>query len=505
MDIRLPVTPDLRIHSFGGGSIAELESGITNGMVEVRNGIPYLTQRPSIDISEDAGTDTRGRAIHYWDEASALHILNDGELFKGSYSTSISTAPTSGTKSASFFELGSVLLLIDAENDELFTIQTNGTTAKVTDTDFPPNDTPAVGLAYGGAVLNNVFYVLDEDGNVFGSDDGDATSWNALNFLNAARSNDGGIYLGKHHDNLVAMGPSTIEFMYDAANATGSPLSRRQDLSFNIGCALGEAVWEVGDRLFFIGVTSPGMLGVYTLENFALSKISNATIDSYITQSVVKDGIDVVASGFAAHGHWFYCITLHTTLTDISPLVTLVYDSVVNKWYQWDITVNDQSKFPVVGWSKREGASSRAGDGLLSNGDIFTINDDMLPIDTLVASTYWVDGYAESGYVVSTSGDGDNIAIACRTGMYDGGTNRYKKAESIRYVGDRTTNSETLTLKWADENNDSFNTGRGKDISINSQWHRLGRFQRRNHEVSYSGDESLRMEALEMQLEVDPS
>jgi hypothetical protein len=52
MDIRLPLIQDFRIHAFGGGSVSELESGITNGMVEVREGISYLTQRPSIDISD---------------------------------------------------------------------------------------------------------------------------------------------------------------------------------------------------------------------------------------------------------------------------------------------------------------------------------------------------------------------------------------------------------------------------------------------------------------------
>jgi hypothetical protein len=502
MDIRLPLIQDFRIHAFGGGSVSELESGITNGMVEVREGISYLTQRPSIDISEDAGTDSKGRAIHYWDEATSLHIFNNGELFKGSYTTSISTSPTAGTKRGYFFELGTTLILVNPESDEAFTIATNGTVTEITDTDFPPKDTPAVGLAHGGAVLNNVLYVLTETGLVYGSDNGDATSWNALNFLGASRSNDGGVYLGKHHDNLAVMGPSTIELFYDAGNSTGSPLSRRQDVAYNIGCGSAESVWEVGDRMFFIGVTSPGMLGVYSLENFGLSKISDAPTDSFITQSIVKDGFEAVGSGFAAHGHWFYCLTLKSTPGDITPAITLVYDAVVNKWYEWDITVNDLSKFPIVDFGKREADTSRAGDGLFANGDIFTINDDILPLDSLLASTYWVDDYAETGYVTEASGSGTNIVMKSRTGMYDGGSNRYKYPSSLRFAGDRTPNSQTLTIKWADENNSSFNTGRSQDMSINSKEHRLGRFQRRNHEITYSGSDIVRIEALEMKLEV---
>jgi len=344
--VRIPVTPDYRINQFSGGTISELESGITNGMIEVREGIPYLTQRPSIDIFEDAsdeGANARGRAIHYWNLASALHILNDGTLYKGSYATSISTSPTAGTKKCKFLEFGTLLLLLDAENDQLFTINTSATVAEVTDTDFPPKDTPAVGIAAGGAVLNNVLYVLDEDGDIHGSDNGDATAWTATNFINASRREDGGVYLGKHSDNLVAFGPSSIEFFYDAGNATGSPLNRRQDVAYNIGCASGESVWEVGDRMFFVSVTAPGMLSVHSLENFQLHKISNATIDSYLTQSIVKDGYSVAGSGFAAHGHWFYLLTLHSTPSDIVPEITLVYDAGVQRWFEWETSINDQS------------------------------------------------------------------------------------------------------------------------------------------------------------------
>ena len=45
---------DMHINAFSGGTITELESGITNGVVQTKNGITYLTQRPSIDIFEDA-------------------------------------------------------------------------------------------------------------------------------------------------------------------------------------------------------------------------------------------------------------------------------------------------------------------------------------------------------------------------------------------------------------------------------------------------------------------
>jgi len=104
--------------------------------------------------------------------------------------------------------------------------------------------------------------------------------------------------------------------------------------------------------------------------------------------------------------------------------------------------------------------------------------------------------------VQSTTDVGTNIAFSVRTGMFDGGTNGYKIPESLRFVGNRTDTSQTLTVKWSDESNDNFNTGRTMDTSTGHKVHRLGRFQRRNHDLSMTGDEQFYLEAIELPLRV---
>jgi len=499
MDIRIPVIPDLHINEFSGGTITELESGITNGVVQTKNGKPYLTTRPSIDVFEDAGTqgaDARGRGIYFWADNNSLYVMNNDTIYKDSQGASISTAPTAGTQRCYFFPIGTLLVLVDPENDEGWTINAGGTVASISDGDFPAT------LAAGGAVLNNVLYLMDTTGVVYGSDSGDGTSWNALNFLGATRDPDGGVYLGKHHDNLAVMGPASIEFFYDAGNASGSPLSRRQDVSYNIGCGIGESVWEVGDRLFFVGVDAAGALSAYVLEQFSPRQISTPTIDSMLTTAVTKGGYSILGSGFSGAGHDYYFMTFITTPSDITSETTLIYDDTTGLWYEWSTTINDITQLPLVAWTKRETLTSQYGQGVLSNGDLISMNDNLNPQDTLVGGSYWVDDYAVDGYVQAIATDGTTIALTSRTGMYDGSTNRYKYPESLRFVGDKTPSSQTLTIKWADENNSSFNTGRSQDMSLNSKEHRLGRFQRRNHEISYSGTDDIWIEALEMPLEV---
>ena len=499
--MRISLTPNMHINAFSGATITELDSGITNGVVEKRGEILYLTQRPSIDVFEDASAQSaaaRGRAIYYWEENSALYILNDGTLYKNSQSNSISTAPTAGTKKCKFLVLGSTLILLDKENDQGFTITTGDTVAEITDTDFPPKQTPALSLAYGGAVLDKYLFVMDVNGVIYNSGLDDATTWAALDFKEAERDPDGGAYLGKHHDNIVAYGNSTIEFFYNASNTTGSPLNRRQDVSYNIGCSSGETVWEEGDRSFFVGVNFSGALGVYSLEAFTPRKISTPTIDSFLTQAIVKDSYLAVGSGLSAQGHIYYLLTLYRISGDVVPEITLVYDDTTGIWGEWETTVNGLTKFPLVDWTKRQGVIERFGEGIFANGDLITLNDNLTPQDTLLASGWVEDGWVETGWVASAGEASSGLTMKVRTGMGDAGTSDYKYPVSLRVTGDKTTTSENITVRWADENNSSFNTGRTLDASRKDKLTRIGRFERRNHELEFSGTEPLRVESIEL-------
>ena len=503
--MRLNPAADLHINAFNGAVITELESGITNGIVEKIGERVYLTQRPSIDVFEDADThisDARGRALIYWDETSALYIVNNGTIYKSSQSNSISTGPTAGTQKCHFLVIGANMILLNPENDEGFQISNSDSVSEITDTDFPPKQTPAVKLAFGGAVLNNVLYVLGENGIIYNSASGDGTTWGALDFLEASRDPDAGVFMGKHHDNIVAYGASTIEFFYDAGNAIASPLSRRQDVSYQIGCASGESVWEDGDRSFFLSVNFSGAVGVHTLEQFQTRKVSTATLDSFLTQSIAKDGFSVVGSGLSAQGHIFYVLTVYTVATDIEPKISFVYDDTTGIWSEWDTSINDITKFPVVDWTKRRGPIARYGEGILSNGDLITINDNMIPADTTLAETYVVTGYVSSDYVISADASSTNITIKSRMGMVDLGTNIHKYPSEYRQVSDLTPNTQTLTLRWADETNATFTTGKSLDTSKYEKVVRNGRFRRRNHEIEYSGSDIFRLEAIEAEIPI---
>ncbi len=508
MKINLPIVADMHINQFSGAVITELESGMTNGVFIADGKGGYVTQRPSFDMFEDASThvsDARGRAITYWDGNTSLYILNNGTLFKNSQSNPISTLPTSGTKKCKFVVLDTLLCLFDAENGQGFTITTGDVVTEITDVDFPPKQTPSVGLAFGAVVLDGYVFVLGENGVIYNSNLEVASAWAALDFLNAEREPDGGAYIGKHHDHVVVLGVRTTEFFYNQANQAGSPLGRRQDVAYSTGCSAGESVWEIGDRMFFVGTNESGALGVYTLENFQIRKVSTSTIDSFLTQATVKEGYELMGSGLSAQGHVFYTLTLHSTPGNILPEITLVFDDVSRLWGEWKTVLGGHSTLPLVDWTVRRGIISRYGEGVLSNGDLVTINDDLTPNDSLLEFSLVEDGIVEIGILESNTGSGSPLTMKIRLGHFDGNTDNKKFLSELRPVCNKTVAPQNLIVRWASENNNSFSAGRVIDMSKFNRIKRIGCFRRRNHEIEYSGAEVIRLRRLEGQLSLGSS
>ncbi len=498
--MRLKLAVSLHITKFDGATITEYDRGMTNAIVQKLDDRLIVTQRPSIDVFEAAAdhvSDARGRGAFYWDFNSGLYFVNNDTVYKNSHANPIGTI-SAGVGRVYFTELAGKLLLADPENDEGWVIDAADNVTQITDTDFPPEATPAVGLADGTATLNGTGYVLGEDGGIYGSDFEDLTSWSALNYLTAEREPDGGTFIGRHHDNIVVMGPRTIEFFQDTANPAGSPLSRREDVFYSQGCHDGMTVWAEGDRLFYVGVDPSGPLGVYALEAFTPRKVSNESIDAFLTNALLRAGFSAVGAGFTARGHTFYKLTLYTTPADIAPAVTLVYDATTGVWSDETTPASQVGQFPLMSWTVRTGVGGHVGEGILVNGDLLTVRDDMTPIDSSGGLVYVEGDYVEDPeYVVGSDASSAPIPVAMRLGMWDGGSSVYKFSDELRLVGDRTETAQAVTITWANERTADFTAARTLDLSRDQKLTRLGRFRRRNYQITASCNEQFRLEALE--------
>jgi len=505
-EITIPLAVDLNIEDFSGAGITHYEAGIVNGLIREDNDQFVVTQRPGIDIFEAAedyvALNDRARGIYYWEENDTLYSVHDNDVYKDSYSD-IGDLTTGGTTPVTMLETtGSTkyLIILDAENDAAYKITTGDTLSTLNPTNFPTT------IANGGVTLDGYLFVMGTDGIIYNSNVDDPLTWAADGFINTERSTDAGVYLGQHHDHLVAIGTQSMEFFYDNANSSGSPLNRRPDISFNIGCANGDSVWENGDIIYFIGSDNSGSLGVYKLENFRVVKISKNGIDSYFTQNITQESFKVIGSGLVVQGHATYCLTMYTLQPNISPDLTIIFDDTVGMWGLWNTVANGYTTFPLVGWTRRTGGAStaaRAGEGVLSNGDLITVNENMTPLDTVKGYTgYFESGYFLTGYFVESSPDvADNIELGIRTGQWGNGNNRNKVQNKLRPLMEETDTAQTLVIKWTKSGeHDVFTTGRDIDTSKRQFARRGGRFTKRNYDLTYAGSEQIYLEGLEVDI-----
>lgn len=500
-DLRLPIARDLIIDAFTGGTITSMSSYMENCMVDKYSSDGgerlVVTQRPAIDMIEDASVtvaDARGRAMYYWDTNTANYFINNNKVYKSSYNTVVGTI-SAGTKKCYFYEVGTRLVVVDPENNEVWTITTGDTLAQVTDPQLPST------IAGGGVVLDGYLFLIDDIGVISNCDLDDATAWTATNFTEAERKPDSGVTLARHHDHIVAMGRGSIEFFYDAGNPVGSVLNRRSDIFYNVGCPYEDGVWEDGDSVYFVGRTERGDYGIYVIEAFQLRMISTTEFNSFLTANYAQGSFFPLLAGFAARGHTFLAITLHTTPSDILPVYTFVYDVSTSLWGLWSSTLSELSTitgFPVAAWT--ESTASVFGSGILTNGDLMTLKANFSPEDTNDAEFYIIDedDYVVADYIATFgAGSGSAISMVCRIGHIDGNTNKNKFGTTLEIVADYTTASQTLTVKWSDTDHTTFTSTRTIDLSSRNKLSRIGKYNRRTYQLEYAGTEIIRLEALE--------
>lgn len=491
--VDIPIVVDIDTESPTG--IMDRGSYIYNGQVDYYfDKRTYVTQRPAIvlnTIASDTVSDTAGRGLYYWEEQDNIYLVNNSGVYKGNYS-SVGTI-TAGRDKVHFATNNQRLIIIDSSNNEGWVINTSDSLSKISDTDFPTS------LAGGVVVLDGFTFVMDTEGTIYQSDLGDPTAWNALNFIEAEREQDGGVFITRHHDSIVAVGRRTIEFLYNKANPTGSVLGRRDDIYFKVGGATPNGFVTNGDDLFFVGTNETGNIGVYTIINYKLEKISTTTIDNYLSHNILNLDKEVIVSTQTIGGKAYYLITVCTEgQGTYIPDTTLVFDQSSKLWHLWETKLNGHTHFPLVQSSVRTTSEAITGRGIFLNGDLYSPRYDLVPIDSTDTSSYFVSGYAQEDYSSSGSSTNSNIEFDLVTNPLDSGGRYYKFMHSLELLlnynlGDSLMN---LELGLSDDYYSTYNTY-SISTSRRRKLTRLGRFSRRNFRVSYAGDRTLKLEKLE--------
>lgn len=133
--------------------------------------------------------------------------------------------------------------------------------------------------------LNGYIFVC-VGGDIYNSDLDLPDSWNTSDFISTEIYPDNVVALAKFKNYLVAFGTNTIEFFYDAANVSGSPLTRQEGVLHNIGCIGQGALTELEDRVFWIAQSGSTYYSIWELDKFEVKKVSTAEFDNILTNQI---------------------------------------------------------------------------------------------------------------------------------------------------------------------------------------------------------------------------
>lgn len=338
-----------------------------------------------------------------------------------------------------------------------------GTGTATTASNFPT--TCVKGIGY----LDGTTYVADSNASIRGCTTiNDPTVWtDLLNRLTAQIEPDGGVALAKQLVYILLLGQWSTEVFYDAQNTTGSPLSPVQGAKINYGCASADSVREIDGTLFWVAINRSSAPQVIMLDNLKPQIISTKAIERLLGEVSFAN---VFSFGIKYEGHRFYVLTIKDAN------ITIVYDMAEKMWSQW--TDSAGNYFPFVGFTYT------------------TTHDKILQHET--------NGKMYLFEASNTSDAGAMITVDLYTPNFDGGVRRRKQLNVMEFIGDQTegsilkvrcNDSDYAADKWT--NFRTVDMGQKKPTLVNN-----GTFMRRAYHIRHQSNTRMRLQAVELQLDI---
>lgn len=400
-----------------------------------------------------------GRGIYYWAKTGKVYSVFGNKIYANT--TAIQTINTSTGRVGFSENQGGTAYLAVIDGTDGWLINSSDTVSQISDVDFPSATT------YHTENIDGYTLVINTDtGAVHNSDIDDPSSWVSTNFITPEMYPDGAQALTRYKNMFVVFGRTSCEFFYNAANASGSPFSRAQQYSQEVGIAGVKTLARVNDKIFFVGQNVSGNRSVYTIEKDKFNPISP---DPYnrILNSEGSDISNADAMIVNFNGHPCYALSLNTADR------TFCYDMSSEQWFEID---SSSAKFAYL-------ESTHIDTGLTlvqhrTNGKIYS-----------VSPTIYQD-------------DGSNFTCSVVTNLVDLGTNKRKFLTRLDIMGDRPSASSNLSVSWSDDDYQTFSTARTVDLTKHTFLRNCGTFRRRAFKLSYSDNYPLRLEFMELEVDI---
>lgn len=436
---------------------AEAKKGLNGNkyFLEQRAGLVY-------SLGTVAGA---GRGIYYWN-SSVFHVVGNTLYRNGTSLQVLSTS--SGTVGFQEFSNGvnqKFLIVLDGTSG--WVINSSNVVTQITDVDFP---TPHV--VQSGYMDGYLFVAKAGTADIYNCDLEDPMVWTTGNFISAETFPDFVVALCRQNNYIVALGQQTTEYFYDTGAFPGTPLARNAAALHQIGTPAPDTLVQMEEQIAFVGQTATGGRTVWVMTGFNPAEIGNEAV----RQSLDAEGTSISnakAYCVRSKGHKFYVLNLTS--------VTWVYDFDSQMWHQWANYLGT-SKFPCDYASDYNNGAPIMLDR--TTGYVYVLTEGVSKDATGVATTANITSTA-----ISDKMDFDNM--------------NHKFMHRLAVVCDvpAGNNVTSCTIYYTDDDYQTWSTGRVVPISTTmTSITQLGMFRRRAFKLVYSDAYPMRLEGLELDI-----
>jgi len=419
----------------------------------------YLNKRPGLTLYKTIAVGT-GRGLAWF--RNKYYIAIDNKIYEdGATPTAVITLSNStgkvGMMVANSASIGDYLFICDGIAGWI--INSAGAVTAITDVDFPTPHIPIPTFIDG-------YIILIKGSDLYNSTVDTPTSWASGEYITAEMFPDPVVALCRQNNQIAALGSSSVEFFYDAANPSGSPLTRNEATAIQIGCAFPNTVYQNEQTFMFVGQSDSGGRAVWQVTGFQPKKISDEFIERILDAETSPS--TCIGFGFRTMGHLFLLINLPTLNR------TFLYDVEEKLWHEWSTNVANAHTVFQCNYMVDSGIGKIT---LLHNTN---------------GSLYYLDPtvYTDNG-----------TAILCEivTNKYDMDTYKRKFMSCVLPIADRSPTGNYITMRWSDDDYQTWTSP--KTITLTDDFPsfaRLGSFRRRAFNIKHDQPYELRLEALQV-------
>ena len=428
----------------------------------------YLKKRPGVALLASFSPNV-GQGIFYWAANNTYYYAIGGVLYYGPSLTPLITLSQSANP-VGFCEFrgaaGIFLVVVDGAKG--WTIGTANTFVQITDVNFPNPHVPQPIYLDG-----YIFLAAQSSQTIHNSNLDDPNTWPSDGFIDAEMYPDNVVMLAKAQNYLVAIGTESVEFFYDNANATGSPLQRNAPAVSQFGTPAPYTVNQTERQVIMVGQTGNGGRTVWMIDGFQPKEIASAPV----REALDLEGASLqLASAFTiqSSGHKWYVLTLQNAGR------TLVFDFEEEMWHEWSSNLSQQR----FAW--RFATDNPNGGPTLMNFSTGQI------------------GVLDPGTFTDCTPTGTSpINCVATTSKIDFDTIKRKRFYRLTLTTD-SPNGDTLvpiTVYWSDDDYNTWSNGTALQIGgMYPTITQLGYSRRRSFKFVYQQPYPLRMESFEVDI-----